>query len=130
MANSEKSLASLIADLSRETSTLVRDEVQLAKAEMSEKVDQTASGAVSILTGAFVAFSGLLALLYAAIVVLAELIAPWTTQPWVAPLIVGVVVALVGLGILQSGRKKISAEGLKPSRTIGSFKRDRQVLKG
>ncbi|SCZ66644.1 phage holin family protein [Thiohalomonas denitrificans] len=130
MANSDKSLASLIADLSRETSTLVRDEVHLAKAEMSEKVDQVTSGAVSILTGALVAFSGLLVLLWAATVVLAELIEPWTTQPWVAPLIVGVVVALVGLIILQSGRKKVSAEGLKPHHTIDSFKRDRQVLKG
>ncbi len=51
MANSDKSLASLIADLSRETSTLVRDEVQLAKAEMSQKVDQVTNHIISIISG-------------------------------------------------------------------------------
>ncbi len=96
---------------------------------MSQKVDQVTNGIISIISGAFLAMAGLLALLYALIVVVADSISPWTTEPWVAPLIVGVVFALIGLGVLQSGRKKLLTEGLKPRRTMGSFKRDKQVLR-
>lgn len=130
MANQDKPLSSLIADLSRETSTLVRDEVQLAKAELNQKIDQVTNGAIAVITGAFVVLAGLLSLLYAAIVVLADLLSPLTTEPWVSPLIIGVVLALVGFLILRSGRKRLSSEGLKPKRTLGSLRRNREILRG
>jgi xanthine/uracil permease len=130
MALQDKSLAGLLGDLSRETTTLIRDEVRIAKAEMEQKVDQAVGGALSIMMGGLIAFAGLLVLLWAATALLAELIEPWTLQPWVAPLIVGLIVAIVGLVMLSSGKRRLSFEGLTPKRTIRSLRRDREVLGG
>jgi uncharacterized membrane protein YqjE len=130
MALQDKSLAGLLGDLSRETTTLIRDEVRIAKVEMEQKLDQAVGGALSIMMGGLVAFAGLLVLLWAATALVAELIEPWTLQPWVAPLIVGLIVAIVGLIMLSSGKRRLSADGLKPKRTIRSLQRDREVLRG
>lgn len=130
MVAQEKSLAGLLADLSRETTTLIRDEVQIAKAEMNRKVDQATSAALAMLMGGLVVFAGLLVLLWAATAALAQLIAPWTQQPWVAPLIVGVIVAVAGYATLSRGRRRLSLEGLKPKTTLRSLRRDREMLRG
>lgn len=127
---SEKSLSDLVSDLTREASVLIRDEVRLAKTEISEKVDQATSGAVSLLSGALIAFAGLIILLNAIAILLADLIAPWTLQPWVAPMIIGIAVPLIGLLMMQRGRKRISAEGLAPHRTMHSINRDKDMIKG
>lgn len=127
---SDKSLSELVADLTREASTLVRDEVRLAKVEISEKVDQATGGAVSFLTGALIAFAGLIVLLQAISILLADLIEPWTIQPWVAPMIVGIAVPLIGLLMMQRGRKRLSTEGMAPHRTMHSLNRDKDIIKG
>lgn len=126
----DKPLGSLMADLTRETSTLIRDEVQLAKVEMSEKVDKATSGAIALFTGGLVVFSGLLVLLAAVTILLADLIEPLTTQPWVAPTIVGLIVAIVGLVMLRRGRHNLSVDGLTPHRSARSLHRDRDMLRG
>ena len=56
----ERSLASLFSDLWRETATLFRDEAELAKAEMSEKVSQVQTGAASLAIGGAVLYAGFL----------------------------------------------------------------------
>src|SRR5690554_5801672 len=96
MKNSDKPITGLLSDLPRETSDLVQTEIRLAKAEISEKINQVNSGIVSLITGGVVAFVGLLFLLQAVTIVLAQLLEPITQQPWVAPLIVGVIVAIIG----------------------------------
>lgn len=130
MANgNERSFASLISDLTRETTILVRDEVQLAKAEIGEKVDQVRNGLTSLLAGGIIVFAGVLVLLWAVVAVVAELIAPWTTQAWVAPLIVGLIVSLIGLAVLKKGRSSLEAENLRPERTRRQLRRDREFAK-
>lgn len=130
MPEQNRSLMSLLSDLARETTTLVRDEVQLAKTEVSEKVDQVGDGITSLLSGGLIVFSGLLVLLYAVVVVVAELISGWTTEPWVAPLIVGLVVSLIGLGLLARGRTNLKLHHLSPERTKASLQRNRDFMRG
>ena len=130
MPEQNRSVMSLISDLARETTTLVRDEVQLAKSEVSDKVDQVGDAITSLISGGIVIFSGVLVLLYAVVVVVAELIAPWTTEPWVAPLVVGLVVSLIGLGMLKHGRSNLKASHLRPERTEGSLRRNRDFMRG
>jgi xanthine/uracil permease len=130
MPEQNRSIMSLISDLARETTTLVRDEVQLAKAEVSEKVDQVGDGITSLLSGGIIVFSGVLVLLYAVVVVVADLISGWTTEPWVAPLIVGLVVSLIGLGVLAKGRNNLKASHLRPQRTQESLQRNRDFMRG
>jgi uncharacterized membrane protein YqjE len=51
---SDKSVAEMVSDVSERTSTLVREEIELAKAEMREKVEQLVRGSVlGIVAGVF-----------------------------------------------------------------------------
>lgn len=120
------SLGSLLSSLTNELTGLVRKEVELAKAEMSEKGAQAAGGVGSIAAAGGVLFSGFLVLLAAAVFGLNEVLPPETT-PWLSALIVGGIVLLIGFILLQSGRKKLKAQNLMPSRTMASFRNDREL---
>lgn len=120
----DRTLPSLFTELTRETTSLLRHELALARAELSEKISQVETGFGSLAFGAMVAFSGLLVLLASAVLALSKVI-----EPWLAALIVGVVVALVGLGLLVKGRHNLKAQNLVPHRTTESLRRDSQLAK-
>lgn len=126
----DKTLSALISDLTREMGVLVRDEIQLARTEMTEKAHKASNGVVSIAIGAGIAFASLLLLLWALTAGVAAIIEPWTQEAWVAPLIVGVVFAIIAWAMIQSGRRRLSPGGWTPRRTLHSLRRDRQVLRG
>ena len=127
-ANGRRPLAGLFSDLWRETTTLVHDEVELAKADISDKVTQAGRGIGAVAAGGAVLFAGFIVLLFAAVGAL-EMVLPPEQAPWLAPLIVGAVVTLIGAIALSSGKKKLQAENLKPTRSIDSLRRDRDVAK-
>lgn len=127
-ANEQRSLVGLFSDLWRETATLVRDEAELAKAEITEKVTQVQTAAVELAAGAAVLYAGFLVLLAAAAIGLAQVL-PEEMAPWLAPLIVGLVVAGAGVVLLVIGRNKIKAGNLAPERTIDSLRRDADLAK-
>jgi hypothetical protein len=54
---------------------------------------------------------------------------PPDMAPWLAPLIVGAIVAIVGGVMLSGGLKKLKAENLKPERTLQSLRADRDLAK-
>ncbi|MDT8386565.1 MAG: phage holin family protein [Thiogranum sp.] len=122
-----RSIAQLIRDFTRESTALVQDEVDLAKAEVSEKISQLGSGLRNLGMGALVLFAGLLVLLDAAVAGLLMVIP--LEQAWAAPLIVGGVVALIGLIMLLSGRNKVRAPNLKPQQTLDEVRRDRRLFR-
>lgn len=123
-----RSLMGLFADLWRETQTLVHQEAQLAKAELSQKVSQVATGAGEIAAGGAVLFAGFIVLLFAAVGAL-QLMLPTEHAIWIAPLIVGLVVMIIGYIALSRGKKQMQAESLAPRRTIESLKRDARLAK-
>ena len=127
-AHQERSLPSLFSDLWRETATLFRDEAELAKVEMSEKVSQVQSGATSLAIGGAVLYAGFLMLLAAAAAGLA-LALPEGTGVWAGPLIVGAVVAIIGAILLANARKKLKAQSLTPTRTVESMRGHAQFAK-
>lgn len=123
-----RSLTGLFADLWRETSTLVHEEAELAKAEIYEKATQVGTGVASIGAGAAILFAGFIVLLIAASNALALFLPPEHAS-WLAPLIIGVAVMLIGYVALSMGRSDLSASNLKPSRTIESLRQDTQLVK-
>ena len=123
-----RSLMSLFSDLWRETRTLVHQEAELAKAEISEKVSQVTTGAGEIAAGGAILFAGFIVLLFAAVGAL-ELMLATEHSMWLAPLIVGLVVMIVGYIVLSRGRKQMSAESLTPERTLESLQRDARLAK-
>lgn len=123
-----RSLLSLFSDLWRETTTLVHEEAELAKAELSEKVSQITTGAGEIAAGGAILFAGFIVLLFAAVGAL-ELMLPTEHSIWLAPLIVGLVVMIIGYIALSRGKKQMQAESLAPRRTMESLKRDARLAK-
>jgi hypothetical protein len=121
-------LAGLFSDLWRESATLLRDEAQLAKAEISEKVSAVGSAIASLAVGGAVMFAGFLLVLFAVVSGLARVL-PEEQAPWLAPLIVGAAVLLAGWLLLEAGRGKLKTENLKPSRTARSVRLDAEVVK-
>lgn len=124
----ERSLLSLFSDLWRETTTLVHEEAELAKAELSEKVSQVTTGAGEIAAGGAILFAGFIVLLFAAVGAL-ELMLPSEHSIWLAPLIVGLIVMIIGYIALSRGKKQMKAESLAPQRTLESLKRDARLAK-
>jgi primosomal replication protein N len=123
-----RSLAGLFSDLWRETTTLVHDEAELAKADVAEKVNQAITGARSMAVGGAILFAGFIIVLFAAVAAL-QMVLPTEMAPWLSPLIVGVVVMLIGFIAVSSGKKDLKTENLKPSRSMDSLRRDTELVR-
>jgi hypothetical protein len=123
-----RTLLGLFGDLWRETTTLVHNEAELAKAEISEKVSQVTTGAGEIAAGGAILFAGFIVLLFAAVGAL-ELMIPSEHAIWLAPLIVGLVVMIIGYIALARGKKQMKSESLAPQRTMESLRRDARLAK-
>ena len=123
-----RSLRGLFSDLWRETTTLVHEEAELAKAELSEKVSQVTTGAGEIAAGGAILFAGFIVLLFAAVGAL-ELMIASEHAIWIAPLVVGLAVMIIGYIALARGKKQMKSESLAPQRTIESLKRDARLAK-
>ena len=120
-----RSLSQLIVDLQKESSTLVRDEVALVRAEINEKVSQALNGVISLLMGALVAFSALIIVLIA----IAELLITLDIVGWLAYLIVGGVVLVIGVIMLMKGKSNLQPANLAPRRTAEELRRDRDMVR-
>ncbi|HEY7065067.1 MAG TPA: phage holin family protein [Chloroflexota bacterium] len=112
-----RSLGELFADLSRETTTLVRQEIRLATTEMTHKATRVGKDMGFLAVGGAVIYAGFLALVAALILVLAHWI-PW----WLSAFIVGVVIAGIGYGLVQKGLDALKHEDLAPRQTAQTVK--------
>lgn len=124
-ANPDQSVTSLVRQVANDASDLVTKEVALAKSEISESLNQAKKGAVSMVSGGSVLYAGLLVLLFAAVIGLAQVV-----ELWLSALIVGGIVAIIGWIMVAGGKKKLEADSFKPDRTTDSLRRDKQALKG
>jgi hypothetical protein len=118
----DRSLGELFGDLSREITTLVRQEATLARTEMTQKVAQLGKDAGMLAFGGALAYAGLLAIVAAIISGLAAAGLAW----WASALIVGVVVAAIGYGLVMGGMNALKHEDLTPRETIDSLKEEGQ----
>lgn len=119
----DSSVISLIRQLAHEVPALFTKELALAKAEISEAINTTKAGVAAVAGGAMVLFAGLIILLMAAVYALAMFMAPW-----LAALIVGVVVMVVGFVMVQSGKKQCDATHFTPERTVHSLQKDKEAI--
>jgi uncharacterized membrane protein YqjE len=121
----DHSIGELVKDLATETSTLVRQELDLAKAEITEQGKQAGKGAGMLAAGAVVALLALGALTACIIAALDNAMATW-----LAALIVTVVYGAIAGVLAMSGRKQIrEATPPVPEQAIDSVKEDVQWAK-
>jgi hypothetical protein len=124
-ATDERSISELVKALTEQTQTLARKEVELAKAELTQKGKRLGVGA-----GAFGA-AGLLGLFaIGALTATLILLLGTAIDAWVAALIVTVVYALIAGALALTGKKQVE-EGTPPvpERAMASSKEDVETAK-
>ena len=125
-------ISELLKNLRDETSQLVRQEIQLAKTEASEKAATLLRNMVAFLVGALVAYSALHFLLLAIASILAHLF--WemdialTVSFFLGSLIVAVVVGIVSAVLVGKAKKSLEDFSITPERTVDSLKSDKQFV--
>jgi hypothetical protein len=121
----EQSFGTLLSELSSDVSTLVRQEIELARVEMTAKAKEAGKG-IGMLVGAGVAG---LAVLGAFTAFLISLLAEWMPV-WAASIIVTVLWAIVAFVLLRRGQRQLKeAMPPKPEQTIETVKEDVQWAK-
>ena len=120
----DRSLGELFSELSQETTTLIRQEVQLAKTEMSQKASRVGKDVDFLAVGGAVAYAGLLAVLAGVIVLLDNAIPLWASA-----LLVGAVVAVVGYLLVRRALDALKREDFAPRQTMETLKEDQQWAK-
>jgi len=119
-----RSLGELFTELANETTTLVRQEIQLARTELTQKATRASKDVGMIGAGGALAYAGLLALIAAVIIGLGELI-----PMWLSALIVGLVVVGVGYFMIQRGLTQLKQIDPTPRQSLESLKEDKEWVK-
>lgn len=121
----ERPVGQLVQEMSQQTALLVRKELELAQLEMKEKGKRAGIGAGLFGGAGAVAFYGGGALIAAIILVLATAL-----EPWIAALIVSVVLFAVAGVLGLTGKKQVEeATPAAPEEAIASTKRDIDEVK-
>jgi len=118
-----ESATTLLGRLISAFTELVRNEVALAKAELSDSTTRARSGIVALIGAVSTLLAGSLALIAAIILGLAKVM-----EPWLAALIVGAVISVVGLLLLQGARRRLVPPHLEIERTRTAVRQDVDVL--
>ena len=118
------SIGELFSELANESSQLVRQEIALAKAELTEKATRIGRDVGFLALGGALAYAALLALLAALIIALANAM-PW----WLAALLVAVVVGVVASVLVLRSLTALKKTKLAPQQTVETLKEDVQWAK-
>jgi hypothetical protein len=116
----ERPVGDLVKQLAGQTSTLVRQEIDLAKAELAQKGQTAGQGAGLIGGAAVIGLLGAGAMTACLILVLAEVI-----PDWLAALVVAVVFGAIAAVLALQGRNRIRAAAPPvPEQTVETVKED------
>jgi hypothetical protein len=120
----ERSLGDLFSELAAETGTLVRQEVALAQAEISDKASRVGKQVGFLAVGGAIGYAAMLAIMAGIIIGLSRFI-----PAWAAALLVGAVVGGVSFFLISSALERLKRTNLKPEESVESIKEDAQWLK-
>jgi hypothetical protein len=126
----DRSLTDLVRELRDGTTTLLKQEVALAKTELTEKATKVGKNAATLAVGGMIAYSGLLFILLAlSALIMSGLERVGLTENvarWLGLAIVGVMMAAIGYVLIHKAKETLSRESLAPEKTIQSLKEDKQ----
>jgi hypothetical protein len=133
-SSNPNSITALLRELRDETTTLMRQEVALAKTEMKENVSRIGGHAAHIAVGGFVAYAGIIVLLIGighllgAVLIKAGMDAQ--VAEWLAPSIIGLVIALIGWAMLAKARAAMTHDEIAPRQTVDSLRANKEWAQG
>jgi uncharacterized membrane protein YqjE len=116
-AYERRSIGELFSNLTANLSTLLRDEVELARNEIKGKASLLGKDAVMVVLGAAILYGGFLSLLAGCIIWLS-----YAVQPWLAVLLVTMLVLTIGGIMVGLGIKRMKHKDIKPSKAMDSLK--------
>lgn len=123
-------IGELLTELRDESTTLLRQEIALAKAELNEKASRVGKNTLEVAAGGALAYAGLIVLLIGIALLVSRILVAFglsaETAVWLGPLAVGGIVAIVGAVMLTQAKKAMSADKLFPRETVESLKDDKR----
>lgn len=130
----ERSLGDLFSELATETGTLVRQEVALAQAEITQKATSAGKQIGFLVVGGAVGYAALLVIVAALVMVMTQLLASisgWQliTCAWIAAVAVGIIIAAVAYFLVTGAITALKNSDLTPRQTIETVKEDAQWIK-
>lgn len=126
MPTDNRSLGELVSDALNQLKALLRSEVQLAKAELSDKATKAAVALAMLAAGAAFAIATLVMLLFTVASLLAEADVPDGVAALLATLVGGGATA----GLTWAGLQKLRIDTLVPERTVRQLHLDTAAAKG
>jgi hypothetical protein len=123
--NEDRSIGDLLGDLTRETSQLVREEINLARTEITDKASKASKDIGMVAAGGALAYLGALALVAFFVLGLIAM----GLAPWLSALLVAVVLMGIGAGMAMSGINNLKAMNPAPRQTMQSVSQDAQAVK-
>lgn len=120
----ERPLSELFNELSRQMNTMLRQEMQLARLEMKNRMAKAGRNAAMLAGGGLILYAGFLGLMITAVIALANVM-----ELWLAALIVGGVVAIIGAIMIGVGYGQLKQIDMVPRRTVDSLQESAEWLK-
>jgi Putative Actinobacterial Holin-X, holin superfamily III len=120
-----RSISQLVGDALSELGKLVQNEIDLARAELREKVEIASNAFKFIAVGTVLLIPSLVLVLFA----IASALIHFGAAPWLAYLCTGLGAAIIACALIWIGVGRLSGDALKPSATLGEFRRDKIVAK-
>jgi hypothetical protein len=129
----EESVSELIKDLRDETVVMMRQQIELAKEETSEKMSQTVNNTFSLATGGIVLYTGALFLLTSLtflgfVGLIAAGLSPGIAM-WLMPLITGVIVTIIGAVMVSTSLNTLKHTSVVPKRMVNTLKEDQEWIR-
>jgi putative copper export protein len=121
----DRSLGELFSDLSQQTAELIKQEMRLAKAELSDKLSDVGKHAAMIGAAAVFGLAALMAVTAGIVLLLIEL----GVTPWLAALLTAAAMGFTAFLLAQSGIAALRKKSLAPVETMHSLKETTQWLK-
>lgn len=124
------SIPSLLRELRDESTTLLRQEVALAKTELKENASRVGRHAARIAVGGFVAYAGVIVLLIGIGQFVGAILSRAGMDPdlahWLAPTLVGLLVAVMGWVMVSKAKRALTEDNLAPRQTMESLKANKE----
>jgi uncharacterized membrane protein len=125
----QPTIAELFKDLREESTLLLREEIALAKKEISEKISSTARNVTYIVAGALVAYCAITFLFLAISALISQgLVEHGVSIGWAISLglmIVALIIGVISIGIIGKGVQTLKKLSLVPEKTVETLKEDK-----
>jgi uncharacterized membrane protein YqjE len=121
----DRSIGELISNLSQQTADLVKQEMRLAKAELSDKLSNLARHAMMLAVAVVVGLAAVMAVTAAITLLMIDR----GIEPWIAAIITAAVMGIAAVVLAMSGISAMRRQNLAPVETINSLKETTQWIK-